>query len=320
MLVAAVTRGGGPEVMAVQHLPVPALRPGEVLVRVHAAGVAVWDAWERDHTTAATHLPEILGSDGSGVVAAVAKDVHDFKVGDSVYGASDGLATGFYAQYVAIPAADIAHIPQGVSLDEAGVLAVSGLSALQGIDDVLQLKAGDTLLIHGASGAVGTIAVQLAKARGIRVLATVRNAAGAALVRRLGADAVVNDQNEDIIAAAKRFAPHGVDAVLGLVGGDSLERCIDTLRTDRRGRVAYLEGIEGVIKGSYLPRPRLGVRMTLYSYIPGRAEFKRLNAAVEAAHLQVPIAAEYPLTDIVQAHRRLAAGHLAGKILLLAQK
>ena len=320
MLAAAITRRGGPEVMSIERLPLPALKAGEVLIKVETAGVAVWDPWEREHADASTHFPWVLGTDGSGVVAAVARGVRGFQVGDAVYGAADGLPSGFYGQYVAIPADDIAPLPRGVGIEEAGILAASGLSALQGIDDVLQLKAGESLIIHGASGAVGTLAVQFAKLRGIRVLATVTNAAAATLVRRLGADVAVNDQTEDIVAAARGFAPHGVDAVLGLAGGDALERCIDTLRTDRRGRVAYLEGIEGVRQGSYLPRPRLGMRMTLYSYIPGRLEFKRLNAAVESAHLKIPVAAQYPLADIAQAHRRVAAGHVLGKVVLLLQR
>jgi NADPH:quinone reductase len=120
----------------------------------------------------------------------------------------------------------------------------------------------------------------------------------------------VNGRTGDIASAARSFAPDGVDAVLGLAGGDSLEHCIDTLRHDGRGRVAYLYGLEPI------PRPRFGVRMTLYSYIPGVREFERLNKAVEAVKLQVPVAAEYSLADAAEAHKRLAAGHLLGKIVI----
>jgi NADPH:quinone reductase-like Zn-dependent oxidoreductase len=126
----------------------------------------------------------------------------------------------------------------------------------------------------------------------------------------LGADVVVNGRTGDIVAAARLFAPDGVDAVLGLAGGDVLERCIDALRHDNRGRVAYLYGMEPI------PRPRYGIRMTLYSYISGHAEFERLNKAVEAVKLQVPIAAEYSLADAAQAHKRLGEGHLLGKIVV----
>jgi len=187
-----------------------------------------------------------------------------------------------------------------------------GLSAIQGIDDVLQLKAGETLIIHGAAGGVGAIALQLAKLRGVRVLATASSEEGLALVRKLGADVVVNGRTGNIAAAAQQFAPQGVDAVLGLAGGDSLERCIDALRRES-GRVAYLYGLEPV------PRPRNGIRMILYSFVGGTRQLERLNKAVEAAKVRVPVAAEYSLADAAEAHKRLEAGHVLGKIVLLAR-
>ena len=310
MLAAALDRGGGPEVLTMHRLSVPQPKQGEVLIKVQAAGVGVWDADERQHPDESTHFPQVLGTDGAGTVAAIGPGVRGFKVGDAVYGVSSGMPSGFYAQYLTTRAQEIAHIPQGIGIDEAGALAVSGLSALQGIDDILQMKAGETLIIHGASGAVGTLAVQFAKLRGVKVLATATTEDGLALAKRLGADAVVNGKTGDIVAAARRFAPDGVDAVFGLVGGESLERCIDALRGGRTGRVAYLYGIDPI------PRPRLGLRMTLYSFTPGTREFERLNQAVEATHLQVPIAASYPLAQAAEAHRRLNAGHLLGKIVL----
>ncbi|HTV49718.1 MAG TPA: zinc-binding dehydrogenase, partial [Steroidobacteraceae bacterium] len=197
---------------------------------------------------------------------------------------------------------------------QAGILPISGLSALQGIDDVLRLKAGNSLIIHGATGGVGTLAVQIAKLRGVRVLATASSDEGLALVTRLGADAVVNGRTGDIAAAARRFAPQGVDAVLALAGGEALERCIDALRGDGRGRVAYLYGMQP------LPRPRFGITMTLYSYVSGPRELQHLNEAVEAGRLQIPIAAQFPLQEAAQAHRRLERGHLLGKILLLVKQ
>ncbi|HEY6927333.1 MAG TPA: NADP-dependent oxidoreductase [Steroidobacteraceae bacterium] len=304
MRAAAIDKGGDAESLSIHQLPVPKPEAGQVLIAVHTAGVGVWQAKYRPSESQDTHFPLILGSDGAGVIAAVGAGVHDFKVGDQVYGSN----AAFYAEYVTVRAEKVAHVPKGVNPTEAGVLAISGLSALQGLNDVLGLKAGEKLIIHGAAGAVGTLAVQFAKIRGAKVLATVSDDAGAALVKRLGADVVINGRTTDITAAARSFAPDGVDAVLGLAGGDSLERCIDTLRGDNRGRVAYLYGMEP------LPRPRYGIRMSLYSYIAGPQEYQRLNEAVEAAKLQVPIAAEYPLAEAGQAHKRLAQGHLLGKI------
>jgi NADPH:quinone reductase-like Zn-dependent oxidoreductase len=306
MRAAAIDRGGDAETLSIHQLPVPKPAAGEVLIAVETAGVGVWQAKYRPRESQDVKFPVILGSDGAGTIAAVGPGVHGFKVGDHVYGTN----AAFYAEYVPVRAEHVAHIPKGINPTEAGILAISGLSALQGLDDVLNLKPGEKLIIHGAAGGVGTLAVQFAKLRGVKVLATVSDEAGAALVTRLGADVVVNGRKDDITAAARRFAPDGVDAVLGLAGGDALEHCIDALRQDNRGRVAYLYGMEPI------PHPRYGIRMTLYSYIAGPAEFERLDKAVEAAKLQIPIAAEYPLADAAQAHKRLAAGHLLGKIVI----
>ena len=306
MRAAAIDKGQDAESLSIHQVPVPKPGEGEVLIAVNTAGVGVWQAKYRPRDSQDTHFPVVLGSDGAGIIAAVGSGVHGFKVGDPVYGSN----AAFYAEYATVPAEKVAHVPKGINPTEAGVLAISGLSALQGLDDVLGLKAGEKLIIHGASGAVGALAIQFARLRGVKVLATVSNEDGAALVKRLGADVVINGRTTDIAAAARSFAPDGVDAVLGLAGGDSLERCIDTLRHDNRGRVAYLYGMEP------LPRPRYGIRMSLYSYIAGREEYQRLNDAVEAAKLQVPIAAEYSLADAGQAHKRLAEGHLLGKIVI----
>ena len=307
MHAAALDKGGGPEVLSIHDVPVPTPGAGEVLIAVHAAGIGVWEAGFRQHPPAGARFPLVLGGDGAGKIVALGPDVQRFKVGDAVY----GTAYGFDAEYVKARVDRIAHVPKGMDLTEASVLAISGLSALQGLDDVLQLKAGETLIIHGAAGAVGAIAVQLAKLRGAKVLATASNDEGLALVRKLGADAVVNGRTEDIAAAARQFAPHGVDAVLGLAGGESLEHCIDTLRRDGHGRVAYLYGMEP------LPRPRGAIRMILYNFIAGSNELERLNEAAEAAKLRVPIGAKYPLAEAAEAHRRLEAGHLLGKIALV---
>jgi NADPH2:quinone reductase len=301
---AAIDHGGGPEVLSIHRLPVPKPGAGEVLVAVRAAGVGAWELAIRAHPAPDARFPMVLGSDGAGTVAAVGAGVRGFHVGDEVY----GTAEAFYAEYVLVHAADLAPIPKGVGFPEAGILAISGLSALQGIDDVLQLKAGDALIIHGATGGVGTLAVQFAKQRGIKVLATASSEDGLALVRRLGADLAVNGRTGDIAAAARQLAPGGVDAVLGLAGGEELEHCIDALRKDGRGRVAYLSGM------SPLPRPRFNYRMTLYSFIAGPRELRELNRIVEMGHTKVPVAAEFPLADAAGAHRRLEAGHLLGKL------
>lgn len=132
---------------------------------------------------------------------------------------------------------------------------------------------------------------------------------GAALARRLGADTAVDGRHGDIAAAARRFAPEGIDAVLALAGGRELTRCLDA-RGGRSGRLAYPNGVE--------PRPgkRRGIKVFSYDAIAGLREFARLNRAVEAAKLQVPIAGEFALADAARAHERIAAGHVLGQIVL----
>jgi NADPH:quinone reductase-like Zn-dependent oxidoreductase len=176
------------------------------------------------------------------------------------------------------------------------------------VDNALQIKAGETVLIHGASGGVGTLAVQFAKLRGARVLATASGTDGVSLVRRLGADIVVEGRTGDIVATVRLFTRDGVDAVLALAAGKQLTRCLDALR--KGGRLAYPNGIEPA------PRKRKGVEIVSYDAVPGVNEFRRLGNAVARARLKVPIAAAFRLSEAAKAHERLAAGHVVGKIVL----
>jgi NADPH:quinone reductase-like Zn-dependent oxidoreductase len=129
-----------------------------------------------------------------------------------------------------------------------------------------------------------------------------------ALVRRLGADKVVDGRRDDIAAAAREFAPKGMDAIFATAGGDALSQCLDALR--RGGRVAYPNGVEPA------PRKRQGMKIVSYDAAVGLREFNRLNRAVEEAELKVPIAAEFPLAAAAEAHRRIQAGHVLGKFIL----
>jgi NADPH:quinone reductase len=233
------------------------------------------------------------------------------KVGDEVYSYNwENPKGGFYAEYVALPADKVAPIPKRLDLRLAGAIPITGLTALQGIDDALGLKKGETIIIHGASGGVGTLAVQFARLRGAKVFATASGKEGVELVREMGAHNVVDGKRVDIDDQARRFAPDGVDAVLALAGGDALEKCLNALRPG--GRVAHPNGVEPA------PKKRRGMRLIRYDGISGVREFERLNAAVLAARLRVPIAECYPLPRASKAHERLAAGHVVGKIILAA--
>jgi NADPH2:quinone reductase len=156
------------------------------------------------------------------------------------------------------------------------------------------------------------IALQFAKLRGARVLATATGSDGLDLVRRLGADATIDGKRGDIVKAAREFAPDGIDAVLAFVGGKELTRCFDTLR--RGGRVAYPNGVEPE------PRKRKGIRMKAYDAVPGVREFERFGRAVEEADLEVPIAATFNLDDAAAAHRFVEQGHVIGKVVITTSR
>jgi NADPH:quinone reductase-like Zn-dependent oxidoreductase len=311
MQAAAIDHAGDASALTLHTLAVPRPAADEVLIAVHTAGVASWDVSVRRHPESLKNskMPLVLGTDGSGTVAALGAHVHGFKVGDEVYAYSwDNPQGGFYAEYVAVPAERVGHLPRGLTLRQAGGIATTALTALQGVDDALHLKPGDTVFIHGAAGGVGTLAIQFAKLRGARVLASISAADEAAFVRGLGADAVVDGRHGDVAAAAHAFAPQGLDAVLALAPGEALEQAIDALA--KGGRVAYPTGVHPV------PKERAGVPIIAYDAIPGPNEYARLTVAIEAAKLKVPIAAEFPLAQAAQAQERLEAGHIAGKIVL----
>jgi NADPH:quinone reductase len=311
MRAAVFDRYGGPEVLEYRTLPLPELGALDVLIAVRDAGVGSWDGDMRQgwSPSGRAEFPVVLGSDGAGTIAAVGARVSQFNVGDRVYAYSfDNPKGGFYAEYVAVPAARTAHIPRPLDFEHAGALPAIGLTALQGIEDALGVASGERLIIHGASGGVGSLAVQFAKLRGARVLAVASGRDGVGLAQRLGADIAVDGHRDDIHAAATRFAPDGVDAILALAGGPALEQCILSLRHE--GRIAYPNGVEPE------PKRHKGLRIVAYDAQVGVHELERLNRAVEAAKLAVPIAATFPLSDTRAAHKRLARGHVLGRMAL----
>ena len=169
----------------------------------------------------------MLGTDGAGTVVQVGEQVNGFKEGDRVYAAV--LANpkgGFYAEFAAVKADNVSHVPDKLTTEQAGVMLSDALTALQGLDDMLGLKPGETLMIFGAGGGIGHLAVQLAKRMGARVLAVASGEDGVALARRLGADVVVNGRKDDVAAAARAFAPAGLDVALVTAGGETTDRAL----------------------------------------------------------------------------------------------
>ncbi len=309
MKAAAIDRFGPPKVLTLHNLPVPNPGPRDLLIALHAAAVSVWDAEVRNGTWwpgGHRRFPLVLGTDGAGIVAAKGARVRRFHVGDRVWAINP--KRGFYAEYVVVHADHAGRMPRRLDLLRAAAAAATGLTALQGIDNLLRVRPRETVLIFGASGAVGTLAVQFAKRRRARVLAMARGRRATALVRRLGADAVIDTRNGDALERLRELAADGIDAALALAGGDALERCLSLVRAG--GRVAYPNGVE--------PKPRRHrrVRLRTYDAAANPREFARLERAVAEAGLRVPIAAVYPLAQAANAHARLERGHVLGRIVL----
>ena len=292
--------------IAVRDVPVPRVGSREVRIAVDTSGVGSWDPSMRPEGSERFIVP---GLDGAGRVESVGSAMRRFRKGDRVYSYSyQNPKGGFHAELVAVAATKVSPIPRNLDVARAGAIATTGLTALQGVEK-LALRKGERVIVHGASGGVGSLALQFAKWRGARVLATASGRDGVALARRLGADVAVDGKKEDLLAAARRFAPDGVDAVLAFAGGKSLARCLDALKP-RGARLVYPNGVEPA------PRKRNGVRFITYDGKPGLDEFRRLNRAVEGARLKVPITKTYLLARARDAYRLAGEGHVVGKVAL----
>ncbi|KAB8144675.1 NADP-dependent oxidoreductase [Chloroflexia bacterium SDU3-3] len=309
----ALDRFGGIEAMRLQNLPVPAIAPNEVLVRVDVAGVGEWDAFEREGGYAemlgfTPPFPYVLGSEGAGTVAALGADVSHLRVGDSVYALGFlNPKGGFYAEYAAVDAACVSPVPSGLSTAQAAAVGGVGVTALRGLEDTLGLGQGESVMIFGASGGVGHVAVQLAKRLGARVLAVASGADGVALARRLGADAALDGRRDDVLAAARQFAPQGLDAALFAAGGEAAQRALGALREG--GRVAYPSGVP--IEAHAHP----SLRVSSYNGEPDADIIQRLNRLIEVEPFDLHVAQTFPLAQAAEAHRALAS-HYLGKLVL----
>jgi NADPH:quinone reductase-like Zn-dependent oxidoreductase len=314
MQAAAIDRFGGLETIALQTLPVPEVGSDEILVRVESAGVGAWDAFEREGMFAEMmggepKFPYVLDSEGAGIVAAVGEQVSRFKEGDRVY----GLITlrnpkgGFYAEYAAVKAEQAWPIPDKLTIEQAGVMPIDAATALRGLRDTLGLKQGEALMIFGASGGIGHMAVQLAKRMRARVLAVASGDDGVALAQRLGADVVVEGYTGDVAAAAREFAPDGLDAALVTAGGEAAERALAAVRDG--GRVAYPNGVRSE------PKARPGVRVQSYNANYDPELMEKLNQLIDAGPFEVHVARTFSLDQAAEAHRALDT-HFLGRLAL----
>jgi len=309
MQAAAIDRFGGPEVLQPHVLPVPKPRSKQVLIRLEAAGIGVWDPEVRagEFEFGKKGFPKVLGNDGAGTVVAVGDGVRRIGVGDRVY--AYGYEGGFYAQYVAVKEDETAIVPPNLPTEEAGALGADGVTALIGLTEKLKLRKGEHLMIFGASGGIGHLAVQLAKRMGAHVLGVASGKDGVELVRRLGADTVVDGHGgaERVAQAVRDFAPDGIEAALVLASDDVLQPALQGMR--KGGRVAHPNGVEPE------PEPPEGIEVLAYDGVPSSDILESLNRWIAAGPFHVELGATFPLEEAAQAHRAIGRHHL-GKLAL----
>lgn len=313
MMKAAVMTGfGGREKLQTRLVPVPKVGPRDVLVHVVAAGLGSWDArLRRGDWREELAPPAILGADGAGVVVAKGARVRGIEVGDEVYGSRYlNPKGGFHAEYVCLPESDVALKPSKLTLEQAGAVAATALTAMQGIDH-LKLNKDDVVLVLGAAGGVGTMAVQFAKAAGATVIATA-SGPGLEYVYTIGADAAFDarrDGRKGFEKALEAVDASSLDAILATAGGDFLQELIG--RVHPRGKVAFPNGVE--------PEPKAegGVDVIAYNGEPSRKAFDELTRRIEQMpYFDAHIARIFPLDQAADAHALMEAGGVIGKVLL----
>ncbi|WP_336321690.1 NADP-dependent oxidoreductase [Streptomyces lavendofoliae] len=298
-------RYGGPEVLEYGDRPDPRVGPDKVLVEVRAAAVNPVD-WKAQagylDTIFDTVFPVIPGWDVSGVVVQPGVSVPEFAVGDEVMGyvREDVLCHGTFAEYVAAPVRTLARKPRNLGFEEAAALPLAGLTAYQVLHRALRVRSGDTLLVHAASGAVGSMAVQIARHLGARVIGASRDE-GQDRVRELGAEPVpYGDGFRDRV---RELAPHGVDAALDTVGGQVLKDSAALLAPE--GRLASVADGEVLTMGGHY----LWVR-------PDPADLTALAELAEQGVLTVRVAKSFPLEQAADAQRANMEGGLHGKVVV----
>jgi NADPH:quinone reductase-like Zn-dependent oxidoreductase len=296
---------GGLDKLRVAEVPDPTARRGEVVVRVQAAGVGIWDSLQRsgEFPVDDPTFPLILGAECAGTIETVGEDVEGLHVGDAVYTYFFGKQ-GAYAEKVAVPADAVAPKPERANFVEAAALPTDAITAHTALVDELHLAPGQTVYVAGGSGGVGTVAVQLARALGARVIAST-SASNRDYVLALGADEVVDYTAGDPAAQVRALYPNGVDAALDAVGGESARTTIRTVKSG--GRFAELTGED-------VSAPN--VTVAHIDSKPSAERLRAITALIDDRKLRAEIAQTFPLTEARAAQQLVESRHVRGKVVL----
>lgn len=304
-----IHKKGGPEQLIFEDAPIPQLRPGDALVRVHALSITPTElTWSTTYTSkdGSSRLPTIPGHDLSGTIESLAPGTNTVKPGEAVYALTDFWRDGTAAEYVAVRAEDLAPKPRTLDFEQAASVPLSCLTAWQALFHHAGLSRGRSVLIHGGAGGVGSFAVQLAHWRGARVIAT-GSKSNMKFLSGLGADEVI-DHN------AVRFEDkvHNLDVVLDNVGGDTLARSWGVLR---------MGGALVTIVGDAPAETAAKYRVRGVSFIvePNRAQLIEIGNLVDEGSIRPVIANVYPIQQVRKAFEQSAGGHTRGKIVLRIQ-
>jgi NADPH2:quinone reductase len=312
---------GGPEVLKLEEVPDPQSGPGQVVVRVHAAGVNPVEAYIRTGTYAAKpNLPYTPGSDAGGVVVAVGPGVKRVKTGDRVY--TTASITGTYAEMALCDEAKVQRLPEHVSFEQGAAMGVAYGTAYRGLFQRADAKPAETVLVHGASGGVGTAAVQLARAAGMVVIGTAGSEDGMKLVKEQGAHHALNHSSEGYLDELMKLTEgRGVDVIIELLANKNLARDLTVLA--KKGRVAVI-GNRGTIEIN--PRDAMSREADIRGVTlmnTSDAEYKEMQAALvaglESGALHPVIGERIPLAEAARAHTEIMSGSGAkGKMVLVA--
>jgi NADPH2:quinone reductase len=305
---------GGPDLFEEREVEKPYPEAGEVLVRVVAAGTNPVDAkFRAEGDSIGLEAPIVLGADVSGVVEEVGAGVTDVAPGDEVYYTPEVFgprSNGSYAEYHVANADIVAKKPASLSHEEAAAVPLAGETAYEAIVRRLTVRVGETVLIHGGAGGVGSFAVQIAKAAGARVLATA-SSDNQEFLTELGADVAIDYRDQDPTEVAlEETHGEGVEAVFDAVGGETVVGSIPA--TKPFGRLATILGAQGDLTPLYQKNQTLyGVFLTRE-----RARLEELGALIDRGQVRPLVAEVLSLEEVGKAHKRLDSGHGRGKMVL----